>query len=417
MAVTRTFGVWFLVATGAARAQEPTTALPEGREQLAPPTAAALVELLPKLERVIVTPRSSPPIAIDAPPELVRWMEAVRASCAQQAQAGHATVPAADVDLLIHGNRWVRLRVNVSSTRLPGVLNCADAFRALDLSPALEQLVRAACLESARRTRVANGIAIDAEDLRRMPATASELSCMGLRGDDVAAQLPRFARLQTFGYTLGLEPAWTLRAGLPRVLRAVGGLATVRKLSLDATLLTEACVEPLTAIAGVEELTFMVARRTASRESLPRQEILSALSSVDDGARLAVIAEALPRLPHLRVLRLYNCIGTRPVVEALVRTHAVELHVEYSLVAFDDLRRLGELGSLRALTIDCSTLTGGADADLVAALAGLHQLRRLTMLCPTDVAVPLDALRRALPECAVAVTALSASQFPFSLSR
>jgi hypothetical protein len=261
---------------------------------------------------------------------------------------------------------------------------------------------------------------LDAEDLRRLPATARSVHCTGARADDVCAQLPRLLQLERFGYARGLDAAWQLRPGLPRVLAAVASLGTVRRLWLDASLLTDACVEPLASMTDLEELELCIELATQTRETRAVADDLTLLTTrYDDQARLDAIAPALPRLQRLRRIRLFHCVDTHAVIAVLPRTRVAELAVERSRVALADLQQLAALPSLRELTIGDRAAAPAAADDVVRAFSGLHQLQRLTLHAAEPDDVQVRALQQALPGCKVTVVVQreKADPFTFSISR
>jgi len=404
------------------------TALPANqqggeREEVTPESAQQLAELLPKLESVVVTslrserPRAGFPglrewqadfldpaarVSIADPVQLVRWMDALRAACgAAGTRAVRDLPPDCEVRLQLHGARAVRLRLTDSA------LQCSPAI-CLAVDGALLQLLNAGRFAADRHARLLRGRAMDAEELRLLPTDLRELTCFLVDANDLAAALPRFPQLEQLRCYPGGRKGQA-RALLP-VLTALAPLRTLRSLRIPADLLSTASAT-LAQLDQLEELTLEaiaehpeLTARLAGPAGLPSIPGAVPGPANQPGTDLSSLPEALPGLTHLRVLRLLNCHGLHPAIQAALRTRIEELHLDGSTIALDDLRALAALPSLRTLTVDLAAHAAADDDAVVATLAQLRQLARIQLLCPAGRETPEARVRAALPACAVATT-------------
>ncbi|MGE3173875.1 MAG: hypothetical protein AB7O97_14720 [Planctomycetota bacterium] len=389
-------------------------------EVLEPATAAELALLLPALEAVIVGPPVTEPVGdlllnghvligrpreqlwspveIREPTELVQWMDLLRTSAAHPVSPAGRDAAFAQVRLRLLGRRLVVLQLHVRTGSLRGAGDLA--FTADD---ALRRRIEAAAAEGKVRGRRAASVAVTEDDLRALPVDLRALECRDLPAAALRAELPRFTRLESLRCVVDANrPPQADEALVLPILAALPGLHT---LAISECFVTSIAARQWQTMPELRELE--IVRNRTEPPALPQLPVRSGLPQGPERSRLHLLPDLLPRLPSLRVLRLVDCHGTHPAIDAVLHSHLEELHLVRTGIALDDLRRLADLPTLRVLHFDLIRRNEEAEV-IVRALGTLRQLRTLVVTNDSNSArivgwLDEETLRAALPGCDVSV--------------
>jgi hypothetical protein len=333
-------------------------------------------------------------LVIDAPERVQRWVGAFR-SCDTTAGDGVA-VPLAppfvlDLRLVLADGRDLigSYRCELKDGKCIVTLGGLLLFVTADLGQLLAE-VRA---DAAHAARLREGIALDRDDLRALPATATAIQCSPFDAATLRAELPRFRALER----LAIVPVGLCQLPTGDAVAAITAVPTLRTLVLPADALTDADVGALAALP-LRELGLTGRLRGVTAAPFARLRTLEALALGVDSITVDLRA-LLAALPALKTFALGNADLLDAAIDALLATKVERLCLQAAKLDAPRLARLAQLPSLRELRLHAARI----GPDEAAALAAM-KLRRLELATVVwfrpegrEDAVDLDALRARLP--------------------
>lgn len=328
----------------------------------------------------------------------------------------------------------VRIAGCSQSSEVPerGMLELAivghDQLFALRPNIRFDNVLRTDLIELTKRMLRNGPLAIDGKGLRNLRDDIARLRCVRARADD-ATELRRFQNLQTLDLAESpeLHTATSLAFLSPKL----------RSLSLDASRADIALLRAVGQLRQLEELFLKspgdgvnqmlfgdIQARASNDAAIAGLERLTALRELSiPGTQITAIGlQSLAKLPKLTRLNMPNCDMLKDGFDAFRHAKLEHLNVigcdELTPAALSEIALLPQLQHLSISPrpdLDLGLLKssqslrrllvfGGLDTSMIAGLATLNQLNRLTLSATEDMpANELQMLRNALPNCEVRI--------------
>jgi hypothetical protein len=268
----------------------------------------------------------------------------------------------------------------------------------------LKQLIADGREAVVRAARLRAGFAVNRDDLRALPATATAIQIPPFDAATLRTELARFPALER----LAIVPQGISQMPTGDAIAAIAGVATLRTLVLPADALTDADVATLAALP-LRELGLTGRLRGLTAAPFARLRSLESLA-IDVDSNAVDLRALLAALPALKTFAFQNPDLLDDAIDAVLTTKVERLCLQAAKLDAKRLARLAQLPSLRELRLHAA----GIGPDEAAALAGM-KLRRLE-LAPVawfqplgqEKAVNLEALRARLPGCVIEETPVDA---------